>query len=390
MSQSSERTILGVSIGHGAHDTWFGVAPVLLAALSAQMRLSNAEIGLVMLLYQSLSAVMQPFFGRLSERIGGRPLAVGSILWTTLMFSGALFAESKILLAVLITLAGIGSAAYHPQGTANATLSGGERWGATAAATFFLGGTLGSALFGAALGGFLLSTFGKHSLLILSLITITLALTVVRRMVPRWMPVQPKQAQVAQIKNGSAARIFWILLAFLLGAIALRALAHFTLNNYIPKYQQDLGMSPAQYGLLMSLLLFGEAFGGVGGSYLADRVGIRRVLVGSLGLAAVFLWLFMQAQGLTIYALFALSGFFIGPSHTLMVVAGQRQFPQRMAMVSGFFLGFTFISGAGGAWVMGLIADQVGLARVLGVLPVVLVIAALCAFIGVPRTPTRK
>ena len=72
MSQSPERTILGVTIGHGAHDTWFGVAPVLLAALSAQMRLSNAEIGLVMMLYQSLSAIMQPFFGRLSERVGGR------------------------------------------------------------------------------------------------------------------------------------------------------------------------------------------------------------------------------------------------------------------------------------------------------------------------------
>ena len=153
MAEGQRRTLLGVAIGHAAHDTWYGVAPILLATLSGSMQLSNSEIGLVLLLYQTVSSLTQPFFGRLSETAGGRPLAVGAILWTSLSFTGAVFSGSKAILALCIGLAGLGSGAWHPQGSANATAAGGARWGATSASLFFLGGSMGSAFLGAALGG---------------------------------------------------------------------------------------------------------------------------------------------------------------------------------------------------------------------------------------------
>ena len=386
MARERDHTLLGVTIGHAAHDTWFGVAPVLLAALSAQMRLSNSEIGLMMLLYQALASVTQPFFGRLSERIGGRPLAVASIIWTTLMFSGTLFAESKLLLAILITLAGLGSGAWHPQGAANATIAGGERRGATASAVFFLGGTLGMALLGSAVGGYLLSTFGRRTLLLISLTTITLALTVVRRMVPRWVLPSKKAPQTAQQPNDFTNRAFRVFLAFLFLSMALRSLVNRSLETYIPKYQQDLGVPTATYGLVMSLFLSAAAVGGVVGSYLADRVGVKHVLVGSMILSAGFLAAFVRVQGLWSYVLLALGGFFLGPSHTLLLVAGQRHFPRRVATVSGIFLGFTFISGSSGAWVLGWLGDRVGLGTALGLLPWALVAAALCALVSLLKS----
>lgn len=385
MTLRQKRTLLGVTIGHAAHDTWYGVAPILLASLSGQMQLSNSDIGLMLLLYQALSSVSQPLFGRLSERVGGRPLAVGAILWTTLMFSGTLFTNSKLVLASCILLAGLGSGAWHPQGAANATISGGERLGATTASIFFQGGTLGMALLGSALGGYLLNAFGRDSLLLLSFITVLVALTVVRRMVPRRVavprrspnPVQPTRSA----GNGNRAT----LLAFLLLTTALRSLAYHSLNTYIPKYQQDLGISPAVYGLVMSLFLIATAIGGVAGSYLADRVGLRRVLVGSIALAAVLFFPFVRTGGVWSYAFLVLSGFLFGPSHTLLVVTAQRRFPQRMAMASGVFLGFNFASGAIGAWLLGVLADQVGLSTMLGTLAWVLVGASLCSLVAVPR-----
>jgi FSR family fosmidomycin resistance protein-like MFS transporter len=383
MKRENERTLWGEAIGHGAHDTWFGVAPVLLAALSASMHLTNAEIGLVLLLYQVLSSLTQPFFGRLAERVGGRPLAVGSILWTTLMFSAVLFVQAKWQLALCLALAGFGSGAWHPQGAANSTVAGGAKWGATAASIFFLGGTLGSAFLGSALGGFLLGTFGRHSLLLVSAITVVLALTFVRRMVPqRLTPAAPSRRAS---NNGAALDgAFWALFACLLLATALRSLAYHTMNTYIPKYQQDLGVSPATYGVLMSLFLFATAIGGVVGAYLADRVGLRPILIGSLALAAVTFLAFMRGHGFWGALWLVLAGICVGPSHTLFVVAGQRLFPQRMAMISGLFLGFTFVSGAGGAWLLGLLADHVGLATTLGLLPWILMGATVIVLVGVP------
>ena len=359
MDRTRNRTLLGVAIGHGAHDAWYGVAPILLASLSAGLGLANQDIALMLLLYQSLSSITQPLFGTLAERIGGRPLAVASILWTTLMFSGTLFAESKLILGVLIFLAGLGSGAWHPQGTANATMAGGARWGATAASIFFLGGSLGSAFLGSAMGGWLLGAYGRRALLVISAITVFLALTAVRAWVPPRLEASRPKAGPRQGVASSTRRTFWVLLVLLLVATALRSFAQHAVNTFVPKFQQDLGVSPNVYGVLMSLNLFAAALGGVAGAYLADRVGLRRILVITLLLGGGCLLVFMRDSGSLVgYAAFVLAGLFYGPSHTLLVVSGQRQFPDKMAMMGGFFLGFTFVSGAGGTWVLGLLADR--------------------------------
>lgn len=385
MARPRDYTLLGVTVGHAVHDAWYGVSPVLLAAVSAQMQLSNSDIGLMLLLYHVLSSVTQPFFGRLAERIGGRPLAVGSIVWTTSLFTVILFVNSKLWLGILIFLAGIGSGAWHPQGAANASRAGGERWGATAASVFFQGGMLGSALLGAALGGYLISAYGRHALVVISAITITLALTVVRRCVPRRIAQMEKHGQPVNLNGAAGTNGLGAVLAFLLLATAFRALTHNTLNAYVPKYQQDLGVSSAVYGLVMSAFMIATAVGGVAGSYLSDRLGMRAILAGSLFVGAIPLMLFLRTEGLVSYAFFVLCGVFEGPSHTILVVAAQRRFPQRIAMISGIFLGFTFVSGAVGAWLLGLLADRVGLHTMLGVLPWALVGAAFFSFLGTPR-----
>ena len=67
---------------------------------------------------------------------------------------------------------------------------------------------------------------------------------------------------------------------------------------------------------------------------MADRVGIRGVLVGTMVVAGGLLYGFLHGQGLWSDAAFVLSGLIIGPSHT---VQGTRAaaVPQRMAMISG-------------------------------------------------------
>ncbi len=384
-NRTLERTLAGVTIGHALHDSWYGVAPVLLAAMSAlpTFGLTNSDIGLILLFYQAISSVTQPFFGRLSERMGGRWLGVGAIIWTTLMFSGAVLAPSKLFVAICVALAGFGSGAWHPQGTANATIAGGKRYGATAAALFFTGGTLGTALLGSALGGFLLDKYGRQSLLLIAVLVLFVTLTVVRQIIPN-EPTAVKKAVASGHSNGRD-RTFWVILSLLLGGIALRSLTNTSLTTYIPKYYQDLGASPATYGGAMSLFLVAVAIGGVVGSYLADRIGLQRVLAISLSLSALCLFGFLRADGMWSYVLLALLGFWIGPSHTLFVVAGQRRFPERMAMMAGVFLGFTFVSGAGGAWVLGLVADHLGLKAVLSILPWALFAAAGCALLSVPN-----
>lgn len=376
--------LVGESVAHAAHDTWFGLAPVLMASMSTDLALKNSDIGLALLLYNAVSSVTQPFFGRLAERVGGRVLAVGAICWTSLMFVGAIFAPARWVLLAMLALAGLGSGAFHPQGSANATASGGGRWGATAASVFFFGGTLGASVTGSALGGLLIDTWGRRSLVIVAFITISVALLVVRRLVPRELPDRedgPAPVEHSLPRQGAA---FYVPFGILLIGLALRALTQNTISAYVPKFEQDLGVSATTYGLVLSAYLAFTAVGGVVGAYLADRVGFRVVLVVSLVLSAVVLYGYLALPGLWGYVCLVMSGFLFGPSHTLYVVSGQRRFPGRMATVAGFMLGFTFVSGSGGAWIMGLVGDARGLATVLRALPVALLISAVCAAVSVP------
>jgi FSR family fosmidomycin resistance protein-like MFS transporter len=382
MEQTARNTLVGEALAHALHDTWYGVAPILLASVSGPLGLSNANIGLIILVYQAVSSVTQPIFGRLAERYGGRTFAVGAIIWTALLFSGVVFAESKVLITALIGLAGLGSGAFHPQGTANSTLAGGSRLGATATSLFFFGGTIGTALLGSALGGFLIAQYGRHSLVAIAILNISLALIFVRRLVPRTLST-PVHADAAPARTGAErGRIVVVILAVLLGAIALRALTQQAIVTYVPKFQEDLGVSPAVYGGLLSLFLAAVAAGGVLGSYVADRIGVRRILVVTLLLTAAGLWAFTRLDGTASYGALVFAGFFLGPSHTLLLVSGQRRFPQRMAMVSGIFLGFGFVSGAVGTWLLGLLADRTGLASTLQLLPLIVLANAVLALLA--------
>ena len=386
---TARNTLIGEALAHALHDTWYGVTPILLASVSGPLGLSNADIGLMLLVYQAVSSVTQPVFGRLSERYGGRIFAVGSVIWTALLFAGVLFADSKLLLTVLIGMAGLGSGAFHPQGAANSTIAGGSRRGATATSLFFFGGTIGTALLGSAVGGYLIATFGRQSLLAIVVLNITLALVFVRRLVPDTMHPPAHASDAPQVRAVDAGRTVWIILAVLLGAIALRALSQQVLVTYVPKFQEDLGVSPAVYGGVLSLFLAAVAAGGVLGSYLADRLGIPRILVVSLFVTAGALWAFGQLTGMASYAALVVAGFFLGPSHTLLLVSGQRRFPQRMAMVSGIFLGFGFVSGAVGTWLLGLMADRVGLESTLALMPLILIANGVLALAAV-TWGTRK
>jgi FSR family fosmidomycin resistance protein-like MFS transporter len=375
-------------VGHAAYDTWFGLAPLMLAALSGPMALSNADIGLILLLYQATSSLAQPFFGRITERIGGRPLAVGSILWTTALFSASLFTNNKWLLATCIGLSGLGSAAWHPQGAANATLAGGSSRGATAASVFFLGGTLGASLLGAFAGGQLLSAFGRPSLLIIAFVTVVLALMVVRPLVPLRVPTRPAKPRAAGEAPLLADRRLVVVIVLFLVCTALRALTYHSLNSYIPKLQEDHGISTSSYSALMSAYMVAQAIGGVLGSYLSDRIDLRTILAASLALAALLLIPALWLPGLPGQVLLVISGLFFGPSQILLVVAGQKRFPEHMVVVSGLLMGFTFISGSGGAWLLGLLADSRGLEAVLRVLPLGLMGAAVLAWLSLAGEET--
>ena len=133
-----DQLFLTVSTTHFAVDLLGSQIAILMAFLSQTMGFSNTEIGLVTGGYAFFSALSQPIFGWLIDRVGPRWIASGGLFWTSGLISIALLIQSKASLPLLV-IAGLGSGAFHPAGTMEATRRGKEHFAgraATAASIF--------------------------------------------------------------------------------------------------------------------------------------------------------------------------------------------------------------------------------------------------------------
>ncbi|MEZ4516206.1 MAG: MFS transporter [Chloroflexota bacterium] len=159
-----------VALTHFFVDVLNSSRTLLVAVLAVSLDLSNAEVGLSLLIYNIGNALTQPFFGGLADRIGPRKLVIMGMGWMIGFYALAAIAGDWIALAA-VTVAGLGSGAFHPSGTMVAShASTTARTQATS--IFFMAGQLG--LFaGPILTGLLLEQFGRPAYLVLPLLALT-------------------------------------------------------------------------------------------------------------------------------------------------------------------------------------------------------------------------
>ena len=120
MSLFNDRPFRATAAGHFAVDLINSQRALILATWSTPFGLSNSLIGILSTVYTLLGSTLQPVFGLLADRIGARWVATLGILWMALSFGMAVLVPGRVALLMLV-LTAIGSAAFHPAGTAEAT-----------------------------------------------------------------------------------------------------------------------------------------------------------------------------------------------------------------------------------------------------------------------------
>jgi FSR family fosmidomycin resistance protein-like MFS transporter len=373
---------LTIAATHFVVDLLGSQIALLMAFFAQTLGLSNTDIGIVVGGYSLTSAVSQPIFGWLTDRIGARWIASGGLFWTAGFISVALFLQNKASLPFLI-IAGLGTGAFHPAGTMEATRRGYEYYAGhatTAASLFFVFGQIGYSV-GPAIGGLLLGHFSAPGLMILTLLAIPTGLNVVMRLRPIPQMNQDEIEELTSLQEmPRELRTGWIALAAFTILIALRSWAYSGMAAFLPKYLLDGGIDLGQVGLFTALYMGGSALGNVVGGILSDNWGKRVVVLGTHFLVSIPLYAFAQS-GISnwMYLLLPLSGFLIGGSHSALVVITQSLMPHRMATASGLILGFMFSAESIGVYFNGLMADSFGLQRVFQIIPLLTIIAAVLA-----------
>ena len=164
--------------------------------------------------------------------------------------------------------------------------------------------------------------------------------------------------------------------------IAARTFLFWGMLTFVPLYFVDvLHRSEATGNSALVVFLVGGAVGTLVGGRLADRIGRRPVVIGSLTLASPLVVLFLAAPAALATPLLFVIGAAVISSFAVTVVMGQEYLPGRIGVASGVTLGLAIGLGGIGAPLLGLLADAQGL-------EVALLVAGMLPLIGVAATLT--
>src|SRR5690625_845274 len=172
------RVLLLMALGHFVIDMHQGGLPVILPTLQAEFALPYAMVGLLMLLSQVSSSVIQPVFGLLSDKISTRWLEPVSGLVASAGYVLLLTGNSFAAAATGIFVMGVGVAAFHPEGSKLAHYASGDRK-AWSMSVFAIGGNAGVAA-GSLFMGMMVVAFGLRGVAGFFVLTIPAALLFTR------------------------------------------------------------------------------------------------------------------------------------------------------------------------------------------------------------------
>jgi MFS transporter, FSR family, fosmidomycin resistance protein len=355
---------------HVMVDGYGNIYAPLLPLLIPKLGLSLAAAGMLTTLFQIAASVAQIGFGRLADRWHPRLLVMVGPVLAVSMLSLVGLANSTAMLALILMVGGLGTAAFHPPAAALAHRLGGDSPGLSMS-VYITGGTLGFSL-----GPLMFAPFAQHFGLAWTPLLAIPGLSVVAFFLSRVPPIPLHPSSSGGFR---ALRPYAKPLTLLYLIVVLRTLAAISFSTFVSVMLVRRGYTVGQAGSVVAVYLFASGVGGFFGGPAADRFGAKRVIALSLVLATPFLVLAPFFSGWVFVVLLAIGGFFLQSTLPVNVTFGQALAPISAATVSSIMMGFGWGTGGLSVPLVGLIADRVGIETTLSGVALMPLLAAVCA-----------
>lgn len=388
--KTNKKILALLGTGHAVTDVNQGVLPMMLAYLQPVFALSQFQVGLAMLVFNVSSSVIQPAFGIFSDRIRVPWLIPLGCLLAGLGMSFTGISPNYPLLLLAVLISGLGIAAYHPEGSKFARYSSGDNK-ATGMSVFSIGGNLGFSA-GPVLASFFFGIAGLRGSTGLLVLNGTMALLL-------WISLagiagtekvydeHNDPAREAELKKSFNIKSRQVLTPFILLVLVviIRSWVHFGMVTYLPQYYVNyLEQGQGLAAVLTTIFLFAGAGGTLVAGPVADRIGLKNVIIISMGLMTPLMYLFTVATGYWVMVLTAMLGFAVISTFAITVVFGHELLPYNVGLASGVTMGFGIGMGGVGTTVLGWVADVWGLPMVFNVM-IFMPLLALLPTLFLPR-----
>ena len=391
MTEGTVYSILVIcGISHFLNDMIQSIIPSIYPILKDKFDFSFAQIGLITLVFQMTSSILQPFTGLYADK-HPRPYALSIGMCFTL--TGLLvlaFAEYYWAILIAVSVVGFGSSVFHPTASRVTQLaSGGKK--SLAQSIFQVGGNGGSAL-GPLLAALIVLPYGQHSISWFAIAAMLAALIMVR--LGAWYKAKLQYVvnhplKTAELNNNISKRAKYGALAILILLVFSKYFYTSCITSYFTFFLIDkFGVSVKASQLFLFVFLAAFAIGTVAGGMLGDKFGRKYVIWFSILGAAPFA-LAMPYVNLTwtIICCF-LSGLIIASAFSSIVVYATDLMPDKVGMIAGIFFGLMFGLGGLGSAFFGWLADKTSIEYIFQVSSLLPLLGIIAGFL--PNTQKTK
>ena len=377
-------------ISHFLNDMIQSIIPSIYPILKDKFDFSFAQIGIITLIFQMTSSILQPFTGLYADK-HPRPYALSIGMCFTLVGLLVLaFAENYLLILLSVSVVGLGSSIFHPTASRVAQLaSGGKK--SLAQSIFQVGGNGGSAL-GPLLAAAIILPFGQHSISFFALAALLAAIIMIR--LGSWYKARMAYAtkhpqKTVGINTNISKRAKYGALAILIMLVFSKYFYTSCITSYFTFFLIDkFGISVGASQLCLFVFLAAFAIGTVAGGLLGDKFGRKYVIWFSILGSAPFALIMPYANfAWTIVCTF-LSGLIIASAFSSIVVYATDLMPDKVGLIAGIFFGLMFGLGGLGSAFFGWLADKTSIEFIFQVSSYLPLLGIIAGFL--PNTQTCK
>lgn len=377
-------------ISHFLNDMIQSIIPSIYPILKDKFDFSFAQIGIITLIFQMTSSILQPFTGLYADK-HPRPYALSIGMCFTLVGLLVLaFAENYLLILLSVSVVGLGSSIFHPTASRVAQLaSGGKK--SLAQSIFQVGGNGGSAL-GPLLAAAIILPFGQHSISFFALAALLAAIIMVR--LGSWYKARMVYAtkhpqKTVGINTNISKRAKYGALAILIMLVFSKYFYTSCITSYFTFFLIDkFGISVGASQLCLFVFLAAFAIGTVAGGLLGDKFGRKYVIWFSILGSAPFALVMPYANFAWAIVCTFLSGLIIASAFSSIVVYATDLMPDKVGLIAGIFFGLMFGLGGLGSAFFGWLADKTSIEFIFQVSSYLPLLGIIAGFL--PNTQTCK
>ena len=347
-------------ISHFLNDMIQSIIPSIYPIIKDKFDFSFAQIGIITLMFQMASSILQPFTGLYADK-HPRPYALSvGMCFTLIGLLMLAFSENYLLILLSVSIVGLGSSVFHPTASRVAQLASGGRK-SLAQSIFQVGGNGGSAI-GPLLAALIILPFGQHAISWFALSALLAALIMIRLGAwykARLVYVVTHPQKNVTLSNDISKRAKYGALFILVLLIFSKYFYTSCITSYFTFFLIDkFGISVQASQLCLFVFLAAFAIGTVAGGMLGDKFGRKYVIWFSILGAAPFALIMPFANLFWTLVCTFLSGLIIASAFSSIVVYATDLMPDKVGLIAGIFFGLMFGLGGLGSAFFGWLADK--------------------------------